>query len=98
MRPEINAIAQVDLKYDADKGVAQWTVISLDPMSMEETLDVTQGVLPVNSNGNGIGFLNFDIGLKKEMGDGESFDNRAAIIFDQNEAILTPAWTNVVDR
>ncbi len=97
MRPEINAIAQVDLKYDADKGVAQWTVISLDPMSMEETLDVTQGVLPVNSNGNGIGFLNFDIGLKKAMGDGEPFDNRAAIIFDQNEAILTPVWTNVVD-
>lgn len=97
MRPEINAIAQVDLKYDTDKGVAQWTVISLDPMSMEETLDVTQGVLPVNSNGNGIGFLNFDIGLKKAMGDGEPFDNRAAIIFDQNEAILTPVWTNVVD-
>lgn len=97
MRPEINAIAQVDLKYDADKGVAQWTVTSLDPMSMEETLDVTQGVLPVNSNGNGIGFLNFDIGLKKAMGDGEPFDNRAAIIFDQNEAILTPVWTNVVD-
>lgn len=97
MRPEINAIVQVDLKYDADKGGAQWTVTSLDPMSMEETLDVTQGVLPVNSNGNGIGFLNFDIGLKKAMGDGEPFDNRAAIIFDQNEAILTPVWTNVVD-
>lgn len=97
MRPNINAIAQVTLTYDAEAGIAKWIISSLDPMTMEETYDFMQGVLPVNSNGNGIGFLDFDISLKKPLNDGETFSNRAAIVFDSNEPIITPTWINTVD-
>ena len=97
MRPEIYAIAQVDLAYDEKTGIAQWTISSLDPMTMEETFDIMQGVLPVNSDGNGLGFLNFDISLKNEMADGDTFSNKAGIVFDYEETIMTPLWTNTVD-
>ena len=97
MRPEINAIAEVNLNYDSKLGTATWTITSLDPMTMEETYNIMQGVLPVNSNGNGIGFLNYNIGIKKQMSDGDAINNKASITFDFEEAIETPVWTNIID-
>ena len=97
MRPAINAIAQINLTYDTKTGVAQWTISSLDPMTMEETFDIMQGVLPVNNGGSGLGFLNFDISLKNQMADGDTFSNKAGIVFDYEETIMTPLWTNIVD-
>ncbi len=97
MRPAINAIAEVKLDYDTKQGIAQWTIRSLDPMSMEETYDIMQGALPVNNGGNGIGFLNFDIKLKKRLDDGDTFSNQASIVFDYEAPIATPVWVNIVD-
>lgn len=97
MRPDINAIAQVNLEYDVKKGIARWTISSLDPMTMEETFDIMQGILPINNGGNGLGFLNFDISLKKQMEDGSTFSNKAGIVFDYEETIMTPLWENTVD-
>ena len=97
LRPEINVIAQVSLSLDEQKGIAKWTIESLDPMTMEPTLDAMQGVLPVNVNGNGQGEVFFDIKLKPGMVDGASVSNRAGIVFDQEGTIMTPIWTNIVD-
>lgn len=98
MRPEINAIAQVEGTFNEKKGIAQWHISSLDPMTMESTEDVMQGILPVNYDGtSGIGMVMFNIGLKQSLPDGTEVPNRASIIFDKNEAILTPTWTNIVD-
>lgn len=98
LRPRIDVIAQVELKYDENSGIAQWTVTSLDPMTMEPTQDVMQGALPVNdSEGNGIGFFDYDIKLKTGLPDGTEIKNRASIIFDIEEPIITPYWVNTVD-
>ncbi len=98
MRPEINAIAQMDLEYDVAKGIAVWRFSSLDPMTMEKTDNPMSGFLPVNNDaGDGIGEIYFKIALKKNLDDGTEIHNRASIIFDQNEPIITPTWTNVVD-
>ena len=98
MRPEINAIAQVEGTFNEKKGIAKWHISSLDPMTMEHTEDVMQGILPVNHDGtSGIGMVMFNIGLKQPLSDGTEVPNRANIIFDKNEAILTPTWTNIVD-
>lgn len=97
MRPAINAIAEVNLNYDSNTGVAQWTITSLDPMTMEETYDIMQGVLPVNNGGNGLGFLSYNIGIKKQMEDGDEINNSATITFDFEEPIETPVWTNTID-
>lgn len=97
LRPAIDVIAQVSLSLDEQKGIATWTIESLDPMSMEPTEDAMQGVLPVNVNGNGQGELTFDIKLKPGMVEGETVGNRAGIVFDQEGVIMTPTWTNIVD-
>ena len=98
LRPLLDVIAQVELKYDESTGIAQWIVTSLDPMTMEPTKDVMQGALPVNDEeGNGIGFFDYDIKLKKGLKDGTEIKNRASIIFDTEEPIITPYWVNTVD-
>ena len=126
MRPNINAIAQVEGTFDEQKGIAKWHISSLDPMTMEPTtyvMDgvlpvntngqgigevsydimepttyVMDGVLPVNTNGQGIGEVSYDIKLKDGLAHGTEVNNRASIVFDTNEPILTPTWTNVIDR
>lgn len=97
MRPEINAIAQVEIDYDSSEGIANWKFSSLDPMTMEKTDNPMSGFLPVNSNGNGIGEVTFDIALKQDFNDGDEISNSATITFDFEEPIETPVWTNVVD-
>ena len=98
VRPEINAIAQVEGKYSQKTGIATWTFTSLDPMTMEPTDDIMQGILPVNYDGtSGIGEVMFEVGVKPNKGDGKEVRNRAGIVFDYEEAILTPTWVNTVD-
>ncbi|MCR5038280.1 MAG: T9SS type A sorting domain-containing protein, partial [Bacteroidales bacterium] len=97
LRPEMYVIAQIEQDYDPTTGIVEWTIQSLDPMTMEPTDDPNQGVLPVNYNGNGVGFIDYSIDLKEAFADGTEISNRAGIIFDQNEVIMTPTWTNTVD-
>ncbi|MBO6026156.1 MAG: T9SS type A sorting domain-containing protein [Bacteroidales bacterium] len=97
MRPELYVIAQIEQEYNPTTGIIQWTIQSLDPMTMEPTNNPYQGVLPVNYNGNGIGFIDYSVNLKQAFADGTSISNRAGIIFDQEDLIMTPTWTNIVD-
>lgn len=97
MRPNIYAIAQVECQYNQSKGIAEWHFSSLDPMTMEPTDDVMSGFLPVNFDGNGIGEVSFDIKLKPGLADGTLVPNRAGIVFDHNDVIMTPAWENIID-
>ena len=97
MRPELYVIAQIEQEYDPTTGIVEWTIQSLDPMTMEPTDNPYQGVLPVNYFGNGVGFIDYSINLKQALADGTEISNRAGIIFDQEEVIMTPIWTNIVD-
>jgi hypothetical protein len=97
MRPEMYVIAQIEQDYDPATGIIAWTIKSLDPMTMEPTDNPFQGVLPVNYNGNGIGFIDYSVNLKQAFADGTEVSNRAGIVFDQNDVIMTPTWTNIVD-
>ena len=98
MRPEIDAITQVEGNYDDKKGLMTWTFTSLDPMTMEPATDIMQGFLPVNYNDNGNGDVSYVISKKTGLSHGTEISNRASIVFDINEPILTPTWTNIVDR
>ena len=98
MRPEIYAIAQVECNYDAATGIAQWHLSSIDPMTMEPVTEVHQGILPVNYDGvSGVGEVSFNIGLRDNLSEGTTLSNRAGIIFDYNDVIMTPSWANVLD-
>ena len=97
MRPELYVIAQVEQEYDPATGIIQWTISSLDPMTMEPTDNPFQGVLPVNYYGDGAGFIDYSVNLKQMFADGTEISNRAGIIFDNEDMIMTPTWTNIVD-
>lgn len=97
LRTRMNVVAQVSLNYDQINGIAEWTIISLDPMTMEPITDPDLGVLPVNFDGNGQGTVSFRIGLKDKFDDGTQIADRAEIIFDTNSPLLTPVWVNTVD-
>ena len=98
LRPAIDAIAELQCEYDAQSGRAVWTFTSLDPMTMEPTDDYMQGILPVNYDGeSGIGNITYTIDLAGTFADGTEISNKASIIFDNNDAIVTPVWTNTID-
>lgn len=98
MRPQINAIAQVEGFYDKIKGIITYRFTSIDPMTMEPTDDVMQGFLPVNYDGkSGIGEVAYDVKLRQSFPDGTQIPNKASIIFDTNEPIATPLWVNTID-
>ncbi len=98
LRPGINALVELKLDYDVATGIMIWDFISLDPMTMEFTDHVMSGVLPVNNDsGDGEGEVSFDINFKRNIADGTEIKNRASIVFDQEDAIMTPYWINTVD-
>lgn len=97
LRPDLYVIAQIQQECDLETGVVVWTIKSLDPMTMEPTTDPNQGALPVNYNGEGIATFTYNINLKETFPDGTEISNRVGIIFDQEEVIMTPTWTNIVD-
>lgn len=98
MRPEINAVAEVKCEFDPNTGLAQWHIGSLDPMTMEPTTEPIDGVLPVNSDGNGIGQVSFDISLKPGLPTNTEIPNKAIITFDTNAPIETPTWVNIIGQ
>ena len=98
MRPDINAIAQIQLDLDTITGIAIWTISSLDPITLEPATELEQGVLPINFNGDGIGRVAFSIDLKDNVfADSVIVDNYASIFFDQEDPIHTSVWRNVID-
>lgn len=98
LRPQIDAIAELRCDYNSKEGLAKWTLTSLDPMTMEQTDDIMQGILPVNYDGkSGIGNVTYSVKLKQKFADGTEIPNKASIIFDNNDPIMTPTWTNIID-
>ena len=98
MQPRINAIAQVEWTLNETTGEIVWHISSLNPLTMEPATYVLDGVLPVNTDGNGMGQLSFDIQLKPNLPIGTQIPNKATIVFDENDPIETPTWTNIIEN
>lgn len=98
MRPRINCLAQVECNYNAQKGIAVFTLTSLDPMTLERVTDYNQGMLPPNGPDNmGQGEMSFNISLKPGLSEGTVIKNHADNIFDTEDPVFTPDWVNIID-
>lgn len=98
MRPRINCLAQVECNYNAQKGIAVFTLTSLDPMTLERVTDYNQGMLPPNGPDNmGQGEMSFNISLKPGLPEGTVIKNHADNIFDTEDPVFTPDWVNIID-
>ena len=99
LRTAINAIAELRCDYNESTGKIKWTMTSLDPNTMEPTDDIMQGLLPINNGeGDGIGHVTYSVDLRDDLIHGTTVNNKASIVFDNNDAIETPYWTNIIDR
>lgn len=98
LRPDQDLIVRVHGIVDDTVGVVKWTFTSLDPATMELTMDPLLGFLPPNdSTGQGQGFVSFEINALPDMLDGDSVQNCATIYFDYNEPVQTNCWSNTID-
>lgn len=98
MRSEINAIAELTFDFDASTGIAEWELRSLDPWTLDDIKYMDHGILPVNDgSGRGTGYLTFSVNLLPSVSDNTTIESSADIVFDNNDPISTPIWTNITD-
>jgi len=79
-------------------GIVRWKIASLDRLTNELIDDPDRGFLPPNINSpDGEGSVSFTVPLVKNLSSGTIVDNKAEIIFDLNQPIVTNTFSNILD-
>jgi PKD repeat protein len=98
LRPEKELITRVSAKLDTLEGIVKWEFLSLNPESMELEEDPFLGFLPPNKTSpEGDGFVSFFAGLRSDLTTNDEILNKASIVFDANEPIITNQYRNTLD-
>lgn len=98
MRDQFGIYLDVTAGLDLVSGEAFWELKSIDPETGEVPSSPLVGFLPPNANGTeGQGYLTYSINPKAAMVTGTRIDALAAIVFDENEPMDTPAIFNTID-
>lgn len=98
LRPEMDLIVRIEADLETDTGVINWVFTSLDPETMQPTLDPLAGFLPPNETSpEGEGLVSYFVSMKEDMPSNTTFGSSARIIFDENDPIDTPVWSNTLD-
>ncbi len=91
-------IVRVSGQFNPETGIANWAFASLEKNG-NELEDIMNGfLLPNNDNGVGEGFVSFSIEHKKNPANGSTVSNKATIVFDANEPIVTNTYVNTFDK
>lgn len=99
LRPAKNTIVRFRAVLDTVHNVLKWTFESLDPVTRELVVNVTDGFLNPNiTSPEGEGFVSFSIMPLPNRPHLQEVRNRADIIFDENASIITNDWVNTIDR
>jgi len=87
------------IKLDTATGILKATLLTIDRTTGDIPSNPLTGFLPPNKNApEGDGYLNYSVHLKEGLADGTTVSNSATIIFDNNDAIATKPWVNVIDN
>jgi RHS repeat-associated protein len=97
-RPDQPKSWWVDVAADlSPAGQLSWQLTMLDPATGELPSDPLAGFLPPNdASGRGEGHVAFTVDQLPDLATGTEITNRASIVFDVNEAIVTNTWSNTV--
>ncbi len=96
-RPKQNLIGRVIGKA-TDEGIIEVYFRSLNPSTLEDNTDPDLGILPPNNiSPEGEGSVSYYVGLKNPV-NGKTYENKATIVFDFNDAIETNTWINTIDE
>ena len=90
---------RANMKLDTLTGILKATFKTIDRHTGDITDDPLAGFLPPNINApEGDGFFTYSIELKDGLPGGTQIKNKATIIFDNNDAIVTNEWSNTIDN
>lgn len=99
LAPELPAVLLINAGIDLSSGRASWTFVTLDPNTNDLPEDGLVGFLPPNVNQpEGEGAVMFTIDYLPNLPTDTAIENLAEIYFDLEEPIITPVWSNRVDR
>jgi hypothetical protein len=88
----------ITAKLVSETGIVTWKFTTIDPELNDLPFDPLDGFLPPNKTApEGEGSVSFSVKAFDELSDGHAIRNEARIIFDLNEPIDTPVWSNVID-
>lgn len=98
LRPAQDLLVDVTAGVDAS-GLITWTLQALDPETLAPPDDPLAGFLPPNRTApEGEGAAAFRVSLRSEaQASGTEIRNGASIVFDLNDPIETPVWSNRID-
>ena len=89
----------ITAKLVTETGIVTWKFTTIDPELNDLPFDPLDGFLPPNQNApEGEGSVAFSVKAFEDLSDGHKIDNEARIIFDLNEPIDTPVWSNNIDN
>ncbi|MEM6327361.1 MAG: T9SS type A sorting domain-containing protein [Bacteroidota bacterium] len=98
LAPEFDATLLITAGLDRETGRASWTFVTIDNATGDLPEDGRVGFLPPNvTSPEGEGSVTFTVEAREALSTGDRVQNRAEIVFDINEPIVTPLWSNTVD-
>lgn len=97
LRPDRDLLVDVDATV-SPSGLLEMELQAIDPETLEPPEDPLAGFLPPNiASPEGEGQISYTVS-PKSLPSGTVVSNQASIVFDDNDPIQTPAWTNAIDR
>jgi len=99
VKDDLGVWVDVTAGIDITKNEAFWIFQAIDPQTGIEPVSAQMGFLPVNDKdiGNGEGYVNFSILPATSTQTGDSILAQASVVFDDNAALETNTWSNVID-
>ena len=93
----LGLLLEIDAGINAFSGEAHWYFNTIDPNTGQPPVDPYAGFLPPNdSTGRGEGHVTFTIKSDVGLQEGTEIKNKATIVFDINDAIVTNEVVNVI--
>lgn len=89
----------LNIKLDTVSGILSTTYLSVDPVTKELIDSVSLlGFLPPNTTApSGEGSISYSVKIRNSLPSGTTVINRAGIVFDSNDTIVTNTWVNTID-
>lgn len=94
LRPTTDLLVKVTASLNPSTATLTEAFQSLDPTTGLPPTDATAGFLPPGAEGS----IFFTVLQKSSVSTGSVVQNTATVVFDENAAINTPTWTNIIDN
>ncbi len=98
IKPTHPNFLRIDATTDTVAGVVTWKFWTVDTVTLQLTTKADEGFLPPNTDGvSGAGFVTYSIAPRSTVTNGTILRNKASIVFDENDPLITNEWEYRID-